>query len=155
MAQKGTLVNEHEWLYHKDVVAKEGPAFERLQTRLMTPDYYEGVLVEAPFFDGVSRPEETEAVAIRCVGIIGDEGATPSGPGAFNYRDGVMLGTYRHHAGRFTISGFNILGNLGNPAADRLLFNLVAEARADASSVQSLPEDYEAEMATLGISPAN
>jgi hypothetical protein len=151
LAQKGSLVNEHEWLYHKDVVAKEGPAFERLQTRLMTPDYYEGVLVEAPFFAGVSRPEETEAVAIRCVGIIGDKDETSSGPGAFNYRDGVMLGTYRHHAGRFTINGFNILGNLGNPAADRLLFNLVNEANADTSSVQSLPEDYEAELTSLGI----
>jgi hypothetical protein len=99
----------------------------------------------------VSRPEETEAVAIRCVGIIGDEGAASSGPGAFNYRDGVMLGTYRHHAGRFTINGFNILGNLGNPAADRMLFNLVDEANADTSSVQALPEDYEAELASLGI----
>jgi len=151
LGQKGTLANEHEWLYHKDVVAKKGPAFAQLPSKLMTPEFYEGVLVEAPYFNGITRPDETEAVAIRCVGIIANKGALSSGPGTFEYKDGVMLGTYRHHAGHFTINSLNILGNLGNPAADRLLLNLVAEGRSDAAAVQPLPGNYEAELASLGI----
>jgi hypothetical protein len=41
--------------------------------------------------------------------------------------------SYSHHAGRFTINALNILGNLGNPAVDRLFLNLVNEARSDAT----------------------
>ena len=151
LGQKGTLVNDLEWLYHKDIVAKKGPAFAQLQTKLMTPGYYEGVLAGTPYFKAVASPDETEAVAIRCVGIITSPGVSPSGPGVLDYEDGVMLGTYRFHAGRFTINSLNILGNLGNPAADRLLLNLAAEAGTNVTSVQPLPEDYQSEMASLGI----
>jgi hypothetical protein len=90
----------------------------------------------------MTLPDRIEAVGVRCVA---------GGAIACEYKDGVMLGTYRHHAGHFTINGLNILGNLGNPAADRLLLNLAAEARSDAASVQPLPGDYDAEMASLGI----
>jgi len=62
-----------------------------------------------------------------------------------------VLGTYRHHAGHFTVNGLDILGHLGNPAADRLLLNLVAEAQSDAAALQPLPADYDAEMEALGI----
>jgi hypothetical protein len=151
LQQKGTLLDDRDWLYHKDAVAKEGPAFAGLQTKLMTPEYYGGMLAETPYFNGVTPPDRTEAVAIRCNGIIAGAPGTLRGPGAFNYRDGVMLGTYRHHAGRFTINAFNILGSLGNPAADRLLLNLLAEARSDTASVHPLPVDYEAELTSLGI----
>jgi len=152
LRQKGTLLDDRDWLYHKDMVAKDGPAFAQLQTRLMTPEYYGGVLAETPYFNGMTPPDRTEAVAIRCSGIIAGAPGTLHGPGAFNYRDGVMLGTYRHHAGRFTINSFSILGSLGNPAADRLLLNLLAEARSDTAPVHPLPADYEAELTSLGIS---
>ena len=58
------------------------------------------------------------------------------------YEDGVIIGIYNHHAGKFTVNTFNIIGNLGNPAADRLLLNMAARA---------LPADYEAEPDSLGI----
>jgi hypothetical protein len=99
------------------------------------------LLTQTPYFRGATPPDQTEAVAIRCVA----DGTDPY------YRDGAMLGTYRHHAGHFTINSLNLLDNLGNPAADRLLFNLVAEASSDAASLQPLPNDYETEMDSLGI----
>jgi hypothetical protein len=142
LEKKGLLDNERDALYHKDIVARGGSAFAGLQTRLMTPEYYEGVLAQAPYFRDLSLPDRVEAVGIRCVA---------GGAIASDYKDGVVLGTYRFHAGHFTINGLNILGNLGNPAADRLLLNLVAEAKSDAVSVQPLPKDYAAEMASFGI----
>jgi hypothetical protein len=150
LRQKGTLARETEWLYHKEVVAKNGPAFTGLEVGLMTPDYYQGVLAETPYFSGIAVPDETEAVAIRCVGIIASPGEK-GGPGFFEYRDGVMLGTYRHHAGRFTINALHLLQQLGNPAADALLLNLAAEARAHALPLQPLPADYNAELTALGF----
>jgi hypothetical protein len=149
LGEKGIEDFDTDWLYHKDVVAKGGQAFTRLPTRLMTPAYYEGVLGDTPFFKGMTPPDATEAVAIRCSGIVDSAGAFS--PGDFVYKDGVMLGTYRHHAGHFTINALNILGNIGNPASDRLFLNLVNEARSDAAPVQPLPADYGAELASLGI----
>ncbi len=151
LSQKGTLVGDDDWLYHKDVVALNGPAFDLLETKLMTPEYYEGVLAQTPHFEGTAHPDETDAVAIRCVGLVSSKRSFNFGLGDLEYADGVMLGTYRHHAGRFTINALNILGNIGNPAADRLLVNLVREARADAAAAQPLPANYDAEMASLGI----
>jgi hypothetical protein len=154
LGKKGTLVEDDDWLYHKEVVAMNGPAFDRLQTKLMTPEYYEGVLALTPHFEGTAHPDETEAVAIRCVGLVSSKQAFNFGLGDLEYADGVMLGTYRHHAGRFTINALEILANLGNPAADRLLVNLMKEARSDAVAVHPLPENYDAEMASLGIADA-
>ncbi len=142
LGKKGILDNERDALYHKDILAREGAAFAGLQTKLMTPEYYEGVLAEAPYFREISLPDKVEAVGIRCVA---------GGAIACDYKDGVVLGTYHFHAGQFTINGLNILGNLGNPAADRLLLNLTAEAKSDAVAVQPLPGDFGAQMASLGI----
>ena len=110
----------------------------------------QGVLAETPYFSGIAVPDETEAVAIRCVGIIASPGEK-GGPGFFEYRDGVMVGTYRHHAGRFTINALHLLQQLGNPAADALLLNLAAEARSHAAPLQPLPPDYAAELTSLGL----
>ncbi len=154
LGQKGFLVEDDDWLYHKDVVALNGPAFGGLQTKLMTPEYYDGLLAQTPHFEGMAHPDETEAVAIRCVGLVSSKRSFSFGLGDLEYADGVMLGTYRHHAGRFTINALDILGNLGNPAADRLLINLLKEAGSDAVPLQPLPANYEAEMASLGIADA-
>ena len=151
LGTKGALVKDDDWLYHKDVVAMNGPAFDGLQTKLMTPEYYEGMLAQTPHFEGTAHPDEAEAVAIRCVGLVSSKQNFNFGLGDMDYEDGVMIGTYRHHAGRFTINALDILGNLGNPAADRLLINLVNEARSDAASVQPLPANYDAELVSLGI----
>jgi len=136
------LVNSREALYHKEVIAKNGPAFDGLRPRLMTPEYYGDLLEDAAYFDAVPAPDETDAVAINCGFYFSSEA---------QYSDGVVMGTYKHHAGHFTICGFNILGHLGTPAADRLLINLVKAAASDANARSNLPEGYEAELESLGI----
>jgi hypothetical protein len=83
----------------------------------------------------------TVAVAIHCT----------MGDGAFECCSGVMLGTYQHHAGKFTLNALNLLSNLGHPAADRLLLNLLAHARWTAAAIQPLPADYDAEIGAMGI----
>jgi len=65
--------------------------------------------------------------------------------------DGVIVGTYRHHAGKFTVNAFNLLGSLGMPAADRMLVNMAAHAAATAAPLQPLPEKYDEELDKLGI----
>jgi hypothetical protein len=141
LANKGDQVGRRDWLYHKDVVAKPHPFLAGLQTRILTPDYYAEVLADTRFFRNVSPPDDTVAVAIHCT----------MGDGAFECSSGVMLGTYRHHAGRFTLNALNLLSNLGHPAADRLLLNLPAHARGTAAAVHPLPANYDAELGAMGI----
>jgi len=134
-------IDEKEWLYHREIVAKNVPAFAGLQPKLMTPDYYGDLLATGTYFDAIAIPDETDAVAFR----LGMDNAP------WSYVDGVVLGTYRHHAGHFTINGFDLLGHLGNPAADRLLLNLVVDAKSDAAALQPLPAGYEVEMDSFGF----
>ena len=41
--------------------------FAGLEIRLLTPEYYGQMLADAPFFKDIARPDESAAVAIRCV----------------------------------------------------------------------------------------
>ncbi|MDB6092656.1 MAG: hypothetical protein JWM32_218 [Verrucomicrobia bacterium] len=142
LKERGELVDELEWLYHKDAFAKPGRAFTGLRTRIMTPQYYGPVLGDTPYLARGQIPDVTDAVAIRCAADGADQ---------FNYRDGVLVGTYRHHAGQFTVNTLNLIGNPGVPAAERLILNLVKAAQADAAPLQALPADYETELNTLGL----
>ena len=142
LGSRGDQNGDRDWLYHKDVIAKPHAITAGLQTKIMTPDYYGELLADTKFFRNVTPPDSTVAVGIRCVMDAGECSA------------GVMLGTWRHHAGRFTLNSLNLLGNLGHPAADRLLLNLLAHARATAAPLQALPGGYEAELDGLGIRQA-
>lgn len=142
LARRGELVAEQEWLYHKEIVAKPQPEFAGLEIRLLTPEYYGQMLADAPFFKDISLPDESAAVAVRCVA---------DGAARFAYRDGLTLGTYHYHRGHFTLNGLDVLGQLGQPAADRLLLNLAAVAAADAAPVQPLPDGFGLELAGIGI----
>lgn len=142
LGRRGTLVDETEWLYHKAIIARDSAAFSGLQIRLMTPEYYGQILAHAPYFEGIDPPDQVAAVAVRCMA----DGAAP-----LVYHDGVELGTYRLAAGRFTINGLDILGNLGSPAADRLLLNLAQQAAGDAAALSPLPAGCEAGLEALGL----
>jgi hypothetical protein len=107
----------------------------------MTPDYYAEVLAGTRFFRNVTPPDDTVAVAIQCT----------MGDGAFECCSGVVLGTYQHHAGKFTLNTLSLLSHLGHPAADRVLLNLLTHARWTAATVHPLPAGYEEELAALGI----
>jgi hypothetical protein len=136
------LVSDRDWLYHKEIIAKDVPAFAGLRTKLMTPEFYGDLLAGSEYFDALPVPDAVAAVALNCTFDLG---------GGYAYKDGVVLGTYRFHAGAFTVNALDLLGHLGNPAADRLLLNLVAEAKAKASALQPLPPGFDDEMDALGI----
>jgi hypothetical protein len=136
------VVSDHDWLYHKEIIAKDGPAFAGLRAKLMTPEFYGDLLAKSEYFDALPVPDVVEAVAINCTFDLG---------GGYAYRDGLVLGTYRFHAGAFTLCGLDILGHLGNPAADRLLLNLVTEGKSDAAALQALPTGFGDELDALGI----
>jgi hypothetical protein len=89
----------------------------------------------------VTPPDDSIAVAIHCTFT----GST------FDFSDGVMLGTYRHHAGRFTLNTLNLLPQLGHPAADRLLLNLLAHAHSTAAPLHPLPSAHDTQLKSLGI----
>ena len=140
VGSKGDQVGDFDWLYHKDVIAKDHSLFTGLQTKIMTPDFYGEMLSGTKYLHNVTTPEDVAAVAIHCT--FGDS--------AFSYSDGIMLGTYKHHAGTFTVNAFNLIGTVGSPATDRLLLNLVVSAKSDVAT-QPLPAHYEAELDALGI----
>lgn len=138
---KGDQTGDADWLYHKDVLAKPHPFTAGLQTKIMTPDYYAEILARTKFFRNATPPDDSIAVAIHCTFT----GST------FDYSDGVMLGTYNHDGGRFTLNTFRLAGQLGHPAADRLLLNLLVHANATAAPLQPLPPTHDAELTSLGI----
>jgi hypothetical protein len=106
----------------------------------MSPEYYGTLLSNTAFFQGVTPPADTAAVAIYS--SLTDH---------YHFFDGVMLGTYPFHAGHFTLNALNVVGSIGSPATDRLLLNLVAAAQADAAPLAPLPTDYDAEMDKFGF----
>jgi len=139
--QKGVQNMESDWLYHKDCIAKKGsPAFAGLPTKLMDPDDYGLMLADAHFFMSPTIPDDIAAVGIR---------STLSA--RYEFKGGVMIGTYKLGAGRFTINAFNLQNTIGHPATDRLLLNLVSVAQADAAKAAPLPADFDATLDKLGI----
>ena len=134
--KKGTRTKPNEWLYHSDTIAKKHPILNGLPAKVMTPDSY-GQLSGGEFFSGVAAPQQSVVMRLYCT-----MGTT---------WDGLMVGIYQHHAGKFTINAFDLVGNLGNPAADRMLLNMAAYAAMDAAPARPLPAGYDAELNALGI----
>jgi Glycosyl hydrolases family 2, sugar binding domain/Glycosyl hydrolases family 2/Glycosyl hydrolases family 2, TIM barrel domain len=118
LAKKGRVYEFHDWLYHKECVAKPHPIFEGLQgDGVLDWDYY-GPVLPRYLFDGQNTPDMV-IVAAFAAGY-----STPGG-----YASGVLLGSYRIGAGTFFVNSFDILENLDkHPAADRLLLNLLQYA---------------------------
>jgi hypothetical protein len=139
---KPGLNTEGDGLYHKEIIAKDSPIFAGLPHRVLRPDYYGGLLHNSAYFDAVPVPDETAAVTLRGFFDLNR---------GYHYDDGVVIGTYHFHAGRFTLNGLDLAGNVGNPAADQLLLNLVRDAAAHAVPLSPLPADFGDEMDGLGI----
>lgn len=139
---KPGLNTEGDGLYHKEIIAKDSPIFAGLPHRVLRPDYYGDLLAGSAYFDAVPVPDEIAAVTLRGFFDLNR---------GYHYDDGVVIGTYRFHAGRFTLNGLNLSGNVGNPAADRLLLNLVREAAAGAVPLSPLPAGWGDQMDALGI----
>jgi hypothetical protein len=141
LANKGRIYEFHDWLYHKECVAKPHPVFAGLQGNgILDWDYY-GPVLPHYLFDGQDTPAEVIAAAFA---------AGYSTPGG--YASGVLLGSYQFGAGRFFVNTFPILENIDtHPAADRLLLNLIENA---AASVQdpavALPADFNSRLKEIG-----
>ena len=44
--------------------------------------------------------------------------------------DGLVIGIYDYQKGKFLINSFDLIGNIGQPAADRIILNMVNYGRA-------------------------
>lgn len=119
LKNKGRCYTFHDWLYHKECVAKRHPVFEGLQgPGIMDWDYY-GPLIPHEVFEGQDTPHETIAAAFA-TGYHG----YPRG-----YGSSLLVALYRSGEGAFIFSTPSIIEHLGaHPAADRLLANLVRYA---------------------------
>jgi hypothetical protein len=141
LAVKGRCYWFHDWLYHKECVAKASPAFAGLQAKgIMDWDYY-GLVIPHYLYDGQETPDEVVAAAFA-VSHTSREG----------YASGLLLASYRFGAGRFTLNTIPILENLDrHPAADRLLINLINEAGTSVDRpLAPLPADFDAHLAAIG-----
>ena len=143
LAQKGRCYKFNDWLYHKECVAKAHPVFEGLQGRGLLDWYYYGPVIPNYLFDGQETPPEVIAAAFAA-GYF-----TPGG-----YASGVLLGAYRFGEGRFILSTFPLLDQVGHhPAADRLLLNLVSFAAESVETpLMELPRDFEEQLQRIGYS---
>jgi hypothetical protein len=115
LAKKGRAWNFHDWLYHKECVARRHPAFDGLPAPGILDWYYYGPVIPRYFFDGLDTPDETAAAAFAT-------GYNTLG----GYAGGLLLGTYKMGSGRLILNTFKLLEHAGtHPAVDRMLANIV------------------------------
>jgi len=122
LANKGSLINLRTWAYCRDDFAKDHPIFDGLPRRDLLDTVFYRELVPRMVFSGQDMPSELVAGWIA-VGY-GDQPDEPPG----GYYSGFHIAVYELGAGRFVINSLHILENLGHPAADRLLVNLIRYA---------------------------
>ncbi|MDD4869019.1 MAG: glycoside hydrolase family 2 TIM barrel-domain containing protein [Kiritimatiellae bacterium] len=142
LKNKGRLTSFHDWLYHKECVAKKHPFFNGLQPAgIMDWDYY-GPLITRQFFEGQDTAEDIAATAfVIC------HNSRPDG-----YAAGTMLGVYRFGSGKIILNTFNILDNVDkHPAADRLLMNMINYAAQEIDKpLANLPTDFDKQLKAIG-----
>jgi hypothetical protein len=141
LPNKGRCYAFHDWLYHKECVAKAHPIFAGLQPQgVMDWDYY-GPIIPQQIFDGQDTPDDVAAAAFA-VGYC-----VPGG-----YASGILVGAYRFGTGHFIINTLRVLEHLGqHPAADRLLLNMIDyAAQLRGLSPAQPPENLERLLARIG-----
>jgi hypothetical protein len=137
LAKKGTLSGLTAWLYHKDEWTKKHPIFEGLPAGgLMDYTFYREIISDLAW---VGQDAPTEAVA----------GATNT---SLDYTAGLSVSVNSLGAGRFILNTLQIRDNLGrNPAADRLLINMLRYVAHDAEKPPANPPaDLSTQLKTLG-----
>ena len=108
----------HDWLYHKDILAKPHRVFEGLPTGLLGWDDYGQVCGHA-IFDCRRAPDDAAAAAFA-LGYC-----CPGG-----YDSGVVVAALTRGKGRVILNSTDLLDWVGrHPAADRLLLNLIGWGR--------------------------
>lgn len=112
-----------DWLYHKEYLLKKNdPYFEGLPTGMMRPDYYNEVM-SSHCFVYEQCPKLPEEIHAACFGTGMPWGFIDR---SVNKNNGINLATYYVGNGRLTVNSFDIVEFVGqNPAADRLLINII------------------------------
>jgi hypothetical protein len=137
LAKKGNLVGLPSWLYHKDEWAKNHPIFDGLPAGgLMDYTFYREIISDTAF---VGQDAPAEVVA----------GATNTSQ---DYSAGLTVSGNSLGAGQFILNTLLVRENLGrNPAADRLLLNMLRHAARDVSKpLVDLPADFETQLQSMG-----
>jgi hypothetical protein len=146
LAKKGRCYKFVDHLYHKECVAKAHPIFDGLQAKAILDWYYYGQVIPHFVFDGQDTPDEVVAAAFA-VGY-GVPDIAPS------YASGILLGVYKFGDGQFIVNTFPVLDQINeNPAADRLLLNLVKYSAGFVSKpLAGLPTDFDERLRSIGYS---
>ncbi len=112
---KPTIQGEADWLYHKEYLAKrQHPYFKGMPKGLMDWEYWL-YLINGFDFRGGATPSEVASASFG-TGCINPDG----------YHGGFNIGTYPIGDGAVIVNSYNIVENIGlNPAADRLLLNMI------------------------------
>ncbi len=123
LKEQGTCIEYNDWLYHKECVSKRHAVFSGLDgPGVMDWEYY-NALISREIFQHQSAPDEVYAAAFA-TGACGQ----PNVSGG--YVSGTLLSSHRLGHGRILLNTLRILETLdANPAADRLLLNVIQEAR--------------------------
>jgi hypothetical protein len=140
LARKGTVAPIAGWLYLKDEWAKRHPIFEGLPSGgLMDYAYYREIIPDL-VWQGQDPPSEAVAGAIKA---------------SQDYDSGLMVSVHDWGAGRLVLNTLRIRENLsGNPAAERLLRNMLRYAARDiAKPVVSLPANFDRQLEAMGLRP--
>ncbi len=138
---KGRVFELHDWLYHKECVAKPSVFFDGLQAPGMLRWSRFGPLLPRVLFDGLSlKPSEIHAAAFAT-------GYTVPG----GYASGVCLTELRLGEGTCILQSFRISQNIGFPSADRMLVNAVLYGiRRGREPKQPLPSDFSSLLSRIG-----
>jgi hypothetical protein len=138
LAKKGTLAGLPSWLYHKDEWAKNHPIFAGLPAGdLLDYIFYRDIIPDTAWV-GQEPPAEVVAGAINT---------------SIDYSAGLLVCVHSLGAGRFILNTLQVRENLGqNPAADRLLVNMLRYAARDLDKpTVELPADFEGQLRSLGL----
>ena len=143
LARKGRCHFFHDWLYHKENVARRHPVFDGLQGNGILDWYYYGTMIPRHVFEGQEDADEVIAAAFA-TGYCGG--------GSRGYESGILMSTHRFGNGSFLLNTFPVMENLdGNPAADRMMLNLVRWAASRcAEPLAGLPPDFDATLRAIG-----
>jgi hypothetical protein len=141
LKNRGVCRKSNNWVYHREDVAKQHPVFDCLPAGGMLNWYYYLQITPNVLFDGLDVPDDAIAAAFGPGDNVGN-----------GYNSGLLLGIYRLGSGRFFVNTFRILENLdANPAADRLLLNMVRTADALSGNPRAeLSPDFEGRLRELG-----
>ncbi len=113
---KTSLVSNWEWLYHRVPICRPGALTQTVQARgILDQNYYNNVLDQI-YFDMETLPDDPSVMAFEM------DVTASSGVGALI---GNMLGRINYGKGSYIYNCLDIIGNIGQPAADKLLMNFI------------------------------